>query len=316
MRYFIGENDLLEKQIVDRIVGKPEIDICEQYDKFPHGIGCRELRFCSTIDKKHLLVESNNVKNPNGDGESYMKYLWSDLTDSEIETLHALFVPNMTNMISSCLGFRPPLTLLNASNATNVTYKVVGNDLSDERIEYINTIKDHLPRIQAVMDEGCMLNYHDIEHDTFKNNLLFLDSCMPKFIADCLEYSNMPDSSISIKDAVENVAERNPFNYTGKNVLSFYVHKMKVLLLDTALGMTPSTEWTGRYDANGGYLVVRNDGEIVCYHFYDRNDVEDYLYANTRFERASRSRHEFGKLYRGDDGGVYIKLNLQIRFKK
>ena len=91
---------------------------------------------------------------------------------------------------------------------------------------------------------------------------------------------------------------------------------MKVLLLDTALGMTPAKEWNGVYDANGGYLVVRKDGEIVCYHFYNRNDVEDYLYGNTRFERASRSRYNFGLLYRGEDDSTYIKLNLQIRFKK
>lgn len=91
---------------------------------------------------------------------------------------------------------------------------------------------------------------------------------------------------------------------------------MKVLLLDAALGMTPGKEWTGRYDANGGYLVVRKDGEIVCYHFYNRNDVEDYLYNNTRFERASRSRYGFGYVYREKDGCIYIKLNLQIRFKK
>ena len=71
-----------------------------------------------------------------------------------------------------------------------------------------------------------------------------------------------------------------------------------------------------KYDANGGYLVVRKDGEVVCYHFYNRNDIEDYLYYNTRFERASRSRYGFGSLYRGDDGQVYIKLNLQIRFLK
>lgn len=105
-------------------------------------------------------------------------------------------------------------------------------------------------------------------------------------------------------------------NFTGKNVLTFYEHKMKVLLLDTALVMTPAKEWNGRYDANGGYLVVRQDGEIVCYHFYNRNDVEDYLYNNTRFERASRSRYHFGKLFRKDDDNVYIKLYLQIRFKK
>ncbi len=37
---------------------------------------------------------------------------------------------------------------------------------------------------------------------------------------------------------------------------------------------------------------------------------------NTRFERASRSRYNFGSLCRGNDGLVYMKLNLQIRFKK
>jgi len=91
---------------------------------------------------------------------------------------------------------------------------------------------------------------------------------------------------------------------------------MKVLLLDVALGRTPAKEWDGKHDANGGFLVVRTDGEIVGYHFYNRNDIEDYLYNNTRCERASRSRHHFGSLFRKADGNVYIKLNLQIRFKK
>ena len=139
---------------------------------------------------------------------------------------------------------------------------------------------------------------------------------MPRFIADCLLLNNMPDSVSEIKGVVERIAARNPFVFTGKNVESFYEHKMKVLLLDAALGMTPAKEWNGRYDASGGYIVVRTDGEIVCYHFYDRNDVEDYLYCNTRFERASRERYEYGSLFRGDDGDVYIRLNLQIRFKK
>ena len=112
------------------------------------------------------------------------------------------------------------------------------------------------------------------------------------------------------------IAAKNPFGFTGNDIVAFYEHKMKVLLLDAALGMTPSKEWKGRYDANGGYLVVRKDGEIVCYHFYNRNDVEDYLYHNTRFERGSRARHNFGSLFREEDGDVYIRLNLQIRFKK
>jgi type II restriction enzyme len=223
---------------------------------------------------------------------------------------------NMTQLlgfsIKSQLG--NPSTLLNAGDPTNITYEICGGAMTDEQISKFNSIPGHFPRIKAIYDAGYSLKYHDIEHDIFKNNLLFLDSNMPQFIADCLLLNNTPDNISAIKDTVEKIAQKNPLAYTGKNVSAFYEHKMKTLLLDSALGMTPAKEWTGRYDANGGYIVVRKDGEIICYHFYNRNDVEDYLYNNTRFERASRSRYNFGSLYRGSDGNVYIKLNLQIRF--
>ncbi len=207
-------------------------------------------------------------------------------------------------------------TLLNASDSTNITYRITNKMMSKEDFDGINNIKDHLPRMKALIDKGYKLEFFDIENKTFKNNLLFLDCCMPIFIAQCLICDSMPNSTSSLKDAVTIVATNNPFGYSGKNVEEFYAHKMKVLLLASALGMMPSKEWSGHYDANGGYLVVKQDGEIVCYHFYNQNDVEDYLFNNTRFERGSRSRHHFGTLYRGADGEVYIKLNLQIRFKK
>ncbi|MCF0183300.1 MAG: HpaII family restriction endonuclease [Bacteroidaceae bacterium] len=230
-----------------------------------------------------------------------------------IHDLRTNMTPLLGFSIKSQLG--TPSTLLNAGNTTNITYRIEGCRLSDDDISEINAIGDHLSRMQAIIDRGGHLDYHDIEHGTFKNNLLFLDCCMPRFIAECLLVDSMPGSASTIKDAVAKVAKANPFGFTGGNVEAFYAHKMKVLLLDSALGMTPAKEWTGRYDANGGYLVIRKDGEIVCYHFYNRNDVEDYLYNNTRFERASRSRYGFGSLYKvGSE--VFVKLNLQIRFKK
>ena len=207
-------------------------------------------------------------------------------------------------------------TLLNAGESTNITYRVTGKKLTNSEIGELNAISGHLPRMEALMNKRCKLEFEDIDHDTFKNNLLFLDTCMPEFIAACLIVDSMPNSTSSIKEATQAVASQNPFGFTGKDVEAFYEHKMKVLLLDAALGMTPGKEWKGRYDANGGYLVVKKDGDIVCYHFYNRNDVEDYLYNNTRFERASRSRYHFGSLYRRKDGEVCIKLNLQIRFTK
>lgn len=231
-----------------------------------------------------------------------------------IHDLRTNMTPLLGFSIKSQLGSAS--TLLNAGYPTNILYHVYGTELTDLQIDEINAIDSHVSRISAIYDVGCRLQYADIEHETFRNNLLFLDSSMPQFIADCLLVDSMPGAVSDIKKVVERVSAQNPLNFTGKNVVSFYEHKMKVLLLDAALGMTPAKEWNGRYDANGGYIVVRKDGEIVCYHFYNRNDVEDYLYCNTRFERASRSRYKYGSLFRGEDGNVFIKLNLQIRFKK
>lgn len=233
-----------------------------------------------------------------------------------------IIIHDLRTGMKPCLGFSiksqlgSPSTLLNASKSTNITYSVVGGNMTDKEIEEINSISNHLPRMEEIINRGYHLEYFNIENSIFKNNLLFLDTCMPQFISACLISESMPNATSSIKEAVEIVAQSNPFNFTGNNVIAFYEHKMKVLLLDAALGMTPSKEWLGKYDANGGYLVVKTDGDLVCYHFYNRNDVEDYLYNNTRFERASRKRHEFGSLYRGEDGKVYLKLNLQIRFNK
>ena len=231
-----------------------------------------------------------------------------------IHDLRTNMTPLLGFSIKSQLGSAS--TLLNPGIPTNITYKVVGGDMTDQEIEEINSIEDHLPRMQAMIDKGYQLEFSEIAHKTFKNNLLFLDMCMPELIARCLVMGSMPGMSTATKDIVGAIAQQNPFGYTGNNVSGFYEHKIKVLLLDTALGMTSAKEWNGHYDANGGYLVVKSDGDIVCYHFYNKNDIEDYLYNNTRFDRASRSRYDFGSLYRGKDGAVYMKLNLQIRFKK
>lgn len=45
--------------------------------------------------------------------------------------------------------------------------------------------------------------------------------------------------------------------------------------------MTPERHWEGEEDANGGYIVVKQDGSVVCYHIYNRTDFEQYLYDYT-----------------------------------
>ena len=64
--------------------------------------------------------------------------------------------------------------------------------------------------------------------------------------------------------------------------------------------MMPSKVWTGELDSTGGYLVVKEDGEILCYDIYNRNEFEDYLLNNTKLETASSTRHGFGTVYKED----------------
>ena len=131
-----------------------------------------------------------------------------------IHDLRTNMTPLLGFSIKSQLGSAS--TLLNPGTTTNITYKVTGAELSDEEIDNINAVNDHLPRMQAIFDKGCTLKYYDIEHPIFKNNLLFLDTCMPQFIADCVLISSLPDSNSSVKECVAEVAKRNPLNFSAQ----------------------------------------------------------------------------------------------------
>lgn len=90
-------------------------------------------------------------------------------------------------------------------------------------------------------------------------------------------------------------------------------HKIKDLLVAVALGMEPNTKWTGLEDANGGYIVVKDDGEVLCYHIYDRNKLREYLYRNTKFDSPSSRRTGAGTVSE-ENGDQSFLLTIQIRF--
>lgn len=61
--------------------------------------------------------------------------------------------------------------------------------------------------------------------------------------------------------------------------------------------MVPSKEWNGDIVAQGGYIVVKENGDVVCYHLYNRDEFRNYLFEKTKFETASSNRHNFGVIY-------------------
>ena len=209
-------------------------------------------------------------------------------------------------------------TLLNASKATNFNFKVTGINFSDDEITAINSINPKrnkvIERVNAIKNKGASLVFDKVDNSTFRNNLVMLDGDLPTIIANLL-LEQLNTGVSTLKELAERITETNPLKYDIEQTSPFYAYKIKHLLTSAALGMMPATAWSGRFDANGGYLVVKKDGEILCYHFYDRNRFEDYLFSNAYLERSSTTRHEYATIVKEIDGTLSFKLNFQVRLK-
>lgn len=217
--------------------------------------------------------------------------------------------------IKSYLGGNP--TLLNSSGATNFVFEL-SSQLDESIISDINNTRLFYNKFKILKEHGIIIKFLGVEPsvkggNTFRNNLILIDYCMPEILANML-LVYYGSKLIKIADIVEQIKLDNPIHFDMSEGQSFYECKIKRLLTDSALGMKPAEVWNGIYEANGGYLVVKKSGDIICYHIYNKKEFEDYLYNNTKFETPDPNRHHFGTIEKGMDGKLRIKLNLQIRF--
>ena len=245
-------------------------------------------------------------------------------TVSGTSTKHSLFsdlfsVPFLTTDTPKfILQLGGDSTLLNASKSTNFNFKIEGAQFSDEEINGINSLNPKrnkvIDRVNAIKAKGGKLVFDRVDNPTFYNNLIMLDDGLPSVIA-CLLLEQLNSGVSTLKELVNRITEINPLGYDTRQPSPFYAYKVKHLLTSAALGMMPATAWDGRLDANGGYLVVKGDGDILCYHFYDRNRFEDYLFSNAYLERSSTSRHNYASIIKEEDGTLSFKINFQVRLK-
>lgn len=215
--------------------------------------------------------------------------------------------------IKSMLG--NPSTLLNASRSTNFIFKLTG-DLNPEMITDVNTREGRytfLEKFKPLIENSIGIEFFSMESETFYDNLELIDSSLPIIVSEMLKLHYFRGVS-DINEQVEIIAKENPLNYRNKK-LPHYEYKIKKFLVACALGMVPSTPWKGQEDASGGFLIVREDGAVACYHIYNRNEFEDYLIENTKLETPSTSRHKFSFIEDTVDKEHVLRLNLQIRFK-
>jgi hypothetical protein len=284
----------------------------------------------SEFKKQSLLLLKTIKENPDRtfeipSVEHFMKSISciSLKADSSTKTDITIIVHDQRTNQQPVLGFSiksqlgNPSTLLNAGKTTNFVFEIKDSKLQKENYEIINAIESKnkiKDRIDIILKTGGHFEFIETEQSIFENNLILIDSLLPDILA-LMVYDFYTSANSKTIDLVKKLEEDNPLSFDVSNKHKFYEYKIKRLLTDIALGMMPSKVWAGEYDATGGYLIVKEDGEILCYHIYNRSEFESYLLVNTKFDTASSTRHDFGKVYELDNR-LFFNLNLQIRFLK
>ena len=232
----------------------------------------------------------------------------------QIQDPKTFLSPTLGFSVKSQLG--SPSTLLNASGATNFTYKL-SKKPTQIQIDEIKNKKKFSDKFILLQKNGVDIEFDKVDNQIFNINLQTIDYHFNKLLSDIVlsYYKNDNPKLNSIKNFVQELTNKNEFDYNLSLNPEIYQMMMKRFLVDYALGMRASEVWKRDYQANGGYLVVRKDGEVLCYHFYFMKNFENYLFENTRLETPSASRYKMAEIYE-DDKIPKMKLTLQIRFTK
>ena len=226
-------------------------------------------------------------------------------------------IDDRISQISAELGFSiksmigGSSTLLNAWDTTNFVFKIEGfrwNKEDINKIQWRSKIRDRVSKIKEMWWE---LIFIKPKNPIFSGNLRKIDTVFWKIIANMLlDFYSGNGSKIS--DLTKKLSESTTlwdFWFSAND----YDYKIKNFLDAVALWMVPWKEWDGISIAQWGYIVVKENGEVICYHLYNRDEFRTYLFENTKFETASSSRHGFGSIYE-DWWELFINLNLQVRF--
>jgi DNA (cytosine-5)-methyltransferase 1 len=231
----------------------------------------------------------------------------------EVRDGQTAIVSIMGFSIKSKFGQNP--TLFNAGSSSQYLYKLTGCD--DAMMDEFNAITENDGRGWSkcktyLADHGITMEFARTQNPIYNDNLFLVRESMAKIMAWCVK-DRLIDSPghFEVMETVERMIAANPLGVPGARV--YYEKAIKDFLMAGFTGMTAGKEWDGKEQVNGGYIVVMDDGDVICYHSSDRESFRDYLYRNTHFEYVSADKYLWSRIIK-IDGEYYLPLNLSVRF--
>ena len=231
----------------------------------------------------------------------------------EVRDGQTAIVSIMGFSIKSKFGQNP--TLFNAGSSSQYLYKLTG--CNDAMMDEFNAITENGGRGWSkcktyLADHGISMEFAHTQNPIYNDNLFLVRESMAKIMAWCVK-DRLIDSPghFEVMETVERMIAANPLGVPGARV--YYEKAIKDFLMAGFTGMTAGKEWDGKEQVNGGYIVVMDDGDVICYHSSDRESFRDYLYRNTHFEYVSADKYLWSRIIK-IDGEYYLPLNLSVRF--
>lgn len=207
------------------------------------------------------------------------------------------------------------LSLLDGGRTANLKLEQTGVKFASPTVSKVNALETAhtvMDRMLLIERLGGVLKYADVADRVFRANLAMIDLHLPRLLAEMLRTMHLEGLN-RVSELTQRMNEINPLKVKTEFIEKhhFYEHKMKQLLIVSALGMRPAKIYTGEESAIGALILLKNDATLVYYPASDRNTFGDFLYKNSRFEVTSIEKDKYGTLER-ENYAYYFKLNLKI----
>lgn len=231
----------------------------------------------------------------------------------EVRDGQTSIVSTMGFSIKSKFGNNP--TLFNAGSSSQYLYKISGCD--DKIMDEFNAISEGAGRgwrlcRKFIADHKLTLSYCKTQNPVYDENLFLVREWMSKIMAWCVKDCLIDSTDDNkVKETVERMIADNPLKVSNPAI--YYEKAVKDFLMAGFTGMTAGSKWDGKEQVNGGYIVVTDDGDVICYYSNDRETFRDYLYLNTYFEYVSADKYVWSRIVK-IDGDYYLPLNVSVRF--
>lgn len=218
--------------------------------------------------------------------------------------------------------FGSPSTLFNAGPNAPLLFWVA--NCTDELMEEFNALVNTSGKRAWMSHCQPFLAAHGLrvsfarsaDTGSFERNLLFIREGMLEIIAGCVrERFVRGTESPDVAAVTRAVSETNPMRYPPALAAAIYEKAMKDFLYAAFSGMSATKAWNGVEQVNGGYIVVKPDGEVLCYHANDREEFREYLFRTTKFDSPSTQKCGWSYIQR-KNGEYLLPINFTIRFKQ